>query len=173
MKQWLIRPRVAAGGGRLVVRYPGGATLLWIALAVIGLVFGFATVGSDQPEPALAGLGLGAIGAFVAWFAANPVIVADRTAIEIRPLFGSRSSFRWVEVRAIEVREVRRARGRGASLVVEATEDREAQVDGLWVGATRPTLERMAADLGAFLEEAGIVGPRPGVEAPAPEPEPW
>ena len=153
-----------------MVRYAGGVALGWIGVAVAGLAFGFATAGSDRPEPALAGLGLGAIGAFVAWFAANPVIVADRSGIELRPLFGSRTSFRWAEVRAIKVQEVRRARGRGASLVVEATEDREAQVDGLWVGATRGALEQMAANLDAFLAAEGIPAPRPIAKASVPEP---
>ncbi len=168
--RWLLRPRASRSGGRLAIRYAGGVALAWIGIAVAGLAFGFATVGSDQPEPALAGLGLGAIGAFVAWFAANPVIVADRSGIAVRPLFGSRTSLRWAEVRAIEVREVRRARGRGPTLVIEATEDREAQVDGLWVGATRAALEQMASELDAFLAAEGIAAPRPVAEASALDP---
>lgn len=170
MRAWLLHPRASRSGDRLIVRYAGGIVVLWIGIAVAGLAFGFATVGSDQPEPALAGLGLGAIGAFVAWFAANPVIVADRSGIEVRPLFASRASFRWSDVRAVEVREVRRARGRGATLVVEATEDREAQVDGLWVGATRGALDQMAADLDAFVVAEGIPAPRPVARTSAPEP---
>jgi hypothetical protein len=151
----------------LVVRYAGGIVVLWIGLAVVGLAYGFATVGSDQPEPALAGLGLGAISAFVAWFAANPAIVADRTGIEVRPLFGTRASFRWSEVRSFGVRETRRARGRGPSLVVEATEDRDAQIDGLWVGATRRGLAQMAEQFEGFVGSLGVVpssGAEPGAD---------
>jgi hypothetical protein len=141
----------------LVVRYAGGIVVLWIGLAVLGLVYGFATVGSDQPEPALAGLGLGVISAFVAWFAARPVIVADRTGIG------------WSEVRSVGVRDVRRAAGRGPSLVVEATEDRSAQIDGLWVGATRGALEQIDASVAAFAMSIGVAL-RPDVGEPVDRP---
>jgi hypothetical protein len=153
----------------LVVRYAGGIVVLWIGLAVLGLVYGFATVGSDQPEPALAGLGLGVISAFVAWFAARPVIVADRTGIEVLPLFGTRTAFRWSEVRSVGVRDVRRAAGRGPSLVVEATEDRSAQIDGLWVGATRGALEQIDASVAAFAMSIGVAL-RPDVGEPVDRP---
>lgn len=157
---WLLAPRSAERGGQLVIRYARGIAALWIGLAVVGLVVGFATVGSgDNPEAAFAGLGLGVICTFVSWFAANPAIVADGTGIELHPLFGTKTSFPWDEVRSISVREVRAARGHGPALVVDASEEREAKIDGLWVGATRGNLRRMADRLEEFATSTGVTGP--------------
>jgi hypothetical protein len=167
VKDWLLHPRVQESGDRLVIRYPGAVTLLWIGLAVLGLGFGFVAAGSgDRPESALAGLGLGVISTFVAWFAANPAIVADSTGIRLFPIFGTRTTFGWGEVRSVGVREVRAARGRGPALLVEATEDCEAKIDSLWVGATRPNLEHMAEHLERFA--VPVLGGR-GVFAPEPD----
>jgi hypothetical protein len=155
----------------LVVRYAGAVTVLWIGLAVLGLGIGFATVGSgDNPEAAIAGLGLGVISTFVAWFAANPAIVADQTGVRLFPIFGTRTTFRWDEVRAVGVREVRAARGKGPALVVDATEDREAKIDSLWVGATRSNLQLMEVQLAQFAAARGVAGPTFG--APF-EPDAW
>jgi hypothetical protein len=171
VRDWLLEPRAHESGGRLVVRYAGGIAALWIGLAVFGLGIGFATVGSgDNPEAAFAGLGLGVISTFVAWFAANPAIVADRTGVELRPIFGTRTSFRWEEVRSIGVREVRAARGRGPALVVDATEDREVKIDSLWVGATRRALQRMAEGLEGFVGTLDIAAPTFGFES---APDAW
>lgn len=169
MRDWLLHPRASESGGRLVIRYAGGIVLLWVGLAVVGLGVGFATVGSgDNPEAAFAGLGLGVICTFVAWFAANPAIVADRTGIELHPIFGTRTTFRWDEVRSIGVRDVRAARGRGPALVVDASEDREVKIDSLWVGATRGALQRMAEGLEGFVGTFDIAAPTFGFE-PAPD----
>lgn len=171
VKDWLLRPRARVSGGRLVVRYAGAVALLWLGLAVVGLGLGFATVGSgDAPEAAFAGLGLGVISTFVAWFAANPAVVADQTGIRLFPIFGTRTTFRWDEVRAVGVREVRAARGKGPALVVDATGDREAKIDSLWVGATRSNLELMEAELVQFARAEGVSGPTFGTP---PEPDPW
>lgn len=144
-----------------MVRYAGGVVLVWVGLAVLGLGVGFATVGSgDNAEAAFAGLGLGVICTFVAWFAANPAIVADRTGIRLFPIFGSRTTFRWDEVRTIGVRDVRAARGRGPALVVEATDDREVKIDSLWVGATRTALRLMMDRLDTFVGTIGVPPPR-------------
>ncbi len=157
----MLHPRAGESGGRLVIRYAGGIVALWIGLAVLGLAFGFAAVGSgDNAEAAFAGLGLGVICTFVAWFAANPAIVADRTGIRVSPLFGTRISFRWDEVRSIGVREVRAARGRGPALVVDASEERDVKIDGLWVGATRLNLSRMATELERFVDSLDVIRPR-------------
>ena len=170
MKAWLIEPRATVSGGRLVIRYAGGIALLWIGLAVLGLGIGFATAPTgDNPEAAFAGLGLGIICTFVAWFAANPALIADRTGIELHPLFGTRTSFRWDEVQTIGVHEVRAARGRGPALLVEASEEREAKIDGLWVGATRSNLDRMATQLEAFVASLDVTAPR-FVDEPAEQP---
>lgn len=171
VKDWLLRPRAHTSGGRLVVRYAGAVTLLWIGLAVLGLGLGFATVGSgDNPEAAFAGLGLGVISTFVAWFGANPAVVADPTGIRLFPIFGTRTTFRWDEVRAVGVREVRSARGKGPALVVEASEDREATIDSLWVGLTQASLQRMEQEVERFAAGAGVTGPTFG--APL-DPDPW
>lgn len=161
MKDRVLHPRAREAGGRLVVRYAGGITVLWIGLAVFGLGFGFATVGSGHnPEAAFAGLGLGVISAFVAWFAANPAIVADQAGIEVAPIFGTRTTFRWDEVQAIGVREVRGARGRGPALVIDGTDEREAKIDSLWVGATRGNLDRIAVRIEEFAGSLEIAQPR-------------
>ena len=102
--------------------------------------------------------------------AAIDAIVADGTGIELHPLFGTKTSFRWDEVRSIGVRDVRAARGHGPALVVDASEEREAKIDGLWVGATRGNLRRMADRLEEFAASTGIAGPS---FVAAPEPEPW
>jgi hypothetical protein len=163
---WLIHPRVTESGGRLVIRYAGAVALVWIALAGAGLGLGFATAGSgDNPEAAYAGLGLGVIATFVAWFAVRPAIVADRSGCALAPLFGTRSAYRWDEVRAVGVRRVRGARGRSPALVVDASDDREAKIDGLWVGATRGGLVQMAEQLEAFVGTLDIVAPRFVIEA--------
>ncbi len=160
-RHWMLHPRTSEADGRLVIRYAGGIAALWIGLAVIGLVLGFATVGSgDNLEAAFAGLGLGVISTFVAWFAANPAIVADRTGIRVSPLFGTRTSFRWDEVRRVSLREVRASRGHGPALVLDASEDRDVKIDGLWVGATRPSLCRMATELERFVDSLDVIRPR-------------
>ena len=161
VRDWLLHPRSSESGGRLVIRYAGGIVLLWVGLAVLGLGVGFATVGSgDNPEAAFAGLGLGVICAFVSWFAANPAIVADGTGIELHPIFGTRTTFQWHEVRSIGVRDVRAARGRGPALVVDASDDREAKIDSLWVGSTRSALLVMAGQLQRFASSLDIAPPR-------------
>ena len=158
---WLLKPRASESGGRLVVRYAGGIVLLWLGLAVFGIGIGFGTVGSgDNPEVAFAGLGLGVICTFVAWFAVNPAVVADRTGIALSPLFGTTTTFGWGEVRSIGVRDVRAARGRGPALVVDATDDREARIDSLWVGATRTALVLVAERLEAFVAMLDVLPPR-------------
>jgi len=171
VRDWLLHPRASESGGRLVIRYAGGIVLLWVGLAVAGLGVGFATVGSgDNPEAAFAGLGLGVICTFVAWFAANPAIVADRTGIELHPIFGTRTTFRWDEVRSIGVRDVRAARGRGPALVVDASEDREVKIDSLWVGLTAGSLQRIQDAVERFASSMEVARPAFGFEA---EPDPW
>ena len=148
---WLVRPRASEADGRLVVRYAGGVMLLWWMFAVAGVGYGFATVGGDDAQAAYIGLGLGAICTFVAWFAARPVVVADRSGLAVLPVFGTRTALRWDEVRAIGVRSTRRSRGRGASLEIQATEDREVQIDGAWMGLVASSLRRIDARLGQFI----------------------
>ncbi|MGN6696172.1 MAG: hypothetical protein ACTHN0_18475, partial [Aquihabitans sp.] len=87
----LLRPRADVRDARLVVRYAAVVVLLWIALTVAGLLGGFLAVGDGNTEGGYIGLGLGAICAFVAWFAGRPVITADRAGLAVLPLFGSRS----------------------------------------------------------------------------------
>jgi hypothetical protein len=165
-----MHPRTTVSGGQLVIRYAAAVVLLWIALAVAGLVFGLIAVSGGNTQGGYIGFGLGAICTFVAWFAARPVVRADRSGMAVLPLFGSRTSFHWGEVRVIGVRHVRAARGRGDALVIEATDDREVKVDGLWVGLTRANLRRIQDALAAFAVEAEVARPVFGFE---PEPDPW
>lgn len=166
----LLHPRADASGGRLTIRYAAGIVLLWCALAVIGIVFGFAAIGADNTEGGYIGLGLGAICTFVAWFAARPVVTADVTGIALLPLFGSRTALHWGEVRVIGVRHARAARGRGQALMVDATDDREVKVDGLWVGLTPGNLVRIQDEIERFAGTLEVARPTFGFE---PEPDPW
>lgn len=165
-KAWLLSPRVAQDDGRMVIRYAGGVAAVWIGLAVAGLVFGFRSAGGDDPQAGFIGLGLGVICTFVAWFAARPVVIADRTGLAVLPVFGTRTVLRWSEVRGIGVRRVRAARGRGQALLIDASEDREIKVDGLWVGLGGGALEQIERQIGAFADAIGVVRP-PSVPDPA------
>jgi hypothetical protein len=150
-RAWLLEPRSAERDGRLTISYAGGIALLWSALAAVGIGFGILSVASGaNPESRYIAFGLGAVCTFVAWFAVRPVIVADRSGLAVLPVFGTKVSFRWDEVRGIGVRNSRRARGRGASLEIQAAEDREVKVDGMAVGATSKALSLMERRLRAF-----------------------
>lgn len=166
----LLQARAEASDGRLVVRYPIVVVLGWIGLAIVGLWFGFAAVVDENTEGGYIGFGLSAICVFVASFAARPVVTADRTGMAVLPLFGSRTSFHWGELRAIGVRHVRAARGRGQALVIEAADDREVKVDGLWVGLTGSNLQRIEDAVAAFATAMEVARPAFGFE---PEPERW
>lgn len=156
-KDWLLSPRVTEHDGRMVIRYARAVVLVWIGLAVAGLAFGFASAGGDDAQAGFIGLGLGVICAFVAWFAVRPVVVADRSGMAVLPVFGTRTVVRWSEVRDLGVRHVRAARGRGEALMIEASDDREIKVDGLWVGLTGGALAQIAQHIEAF---AGSIGAR-------------
>lgn len=166
---WL-QPRAVEHDGRLVVRAAAGVVALWCVLAAAGVICGFAAVGAGNTEGGYIGLGLGAVAAFVAWFAVRPVVAADRSGIALLPLFGSRTALSWGEVRVIGVRHVRAARGRGPALLVEATDDREVKVDGLWLGLTAGALLRIQHEIERFAAALDIARPSFGFE---PEPDPW
>lgn len=142
----------------MVIRYASVVVVAWVGLAVAGLVFGFASVG-DEPQAGIFGLLLGVIGAFVAWFAVRPVVVADRTGLAVLPVFGTRTLLRWSEVQGIEVRRVKAARGRGEALMIEASDDREVKVDGLWVGLTGGALHELDHQITGFADSIGVVRP--------------
>lgn len=162
MKAWVAEPRVAERDGRLVVRYAAGVVVLWLALAAVGLVVGFAATSTgDHVELGYLALGLAVIAGFVASFAARPAVVADRTGIALHPIFSGRVAFAWSEVVEVAVRDVRAARGRGPALVVTAADEREARIDSLWVGATRPSLIQMEAALRTFARSIGAGVPDP------------
>jgi hypothetical protein len=165
-----VQPRSQVADGRLVVRYAAGVVLLWIGLAVAGLAFGMAAVSGDNIEGGYIGLGLGVICTFVAWFAGRPVITADQAGLAVLPLFGSRTSLHWGEVRVIGVRHVRAARGRRQALMIDATDDREVKVDGLWVGLTGGALLQIQQAIDGFATAAEVARPVFGFE---PDPDPW
>ncbi|MCU1370337.1 MAG: hypothetical protein JWO77_1531 [Ilumatobacteraceae bacterium] len=168
-KDWLLSPRVDQHDGRMVIRYAGVVVVGWIGLALAGLVFGFRSAGGDDAQAGFIGFGLGVICAFVAWFAARPVVVADRSGLEVLPLFGTRTAIGWSEVQGIAVRRVRAARGRGEALLIEASDDREIRVDGLWVGLTGGALSQIERQIGAFAGAIGVVRPL----EPGPVPDAW
>ena len=154
----LLAPRVAEGDGRIVIRYAPAVVLAWIGLAVGGVAYGFVAVGADQSQGAVIGFAMAAVCTFVAWFAVRPVIVADRTGVTVLPVFGIREVVRWSEVRAVGVRSGRRARGRGISLEVHLSDDRELKVDGLWMGLGAHSLHRIDGALAAFAAHLGVAG---------------
>lgn len=165
-----VQPRATVVNDHLTIRYPLAVVLLWCGLAVAGVVAGFAAVASGNTEGGYIGLGLGAIATFVAWFAVRPVVTADRSGIAVLPLFGSRTALHWGEVRTIGVRRVRAARGRGDALLLEASDDREVRVDGLWLGLTGGNLRRIQDDVDRFAAAQQVARPVFGFE---PEPDPW
>ena len=156
MTGWLLRPRVREAGDRLVVFYPGGVALLWCGLAAVGLVFGVGAASSgDDPEATFIAFGLAAICVFVAWFAVRSIVVADRTGLALLPVFGSQQSFRWHEVRAIGVTDGHSGRRRTTSLEVRASDDRQANVDGWWLGLSDRELRRIQVRLMDFARVHG------------------
>lgn len=160
---WLFAPRASERQGKLLVHYARGVAVAWIALAVVGLVFGYSV---DQTEGGIIGLAMTAICTFVAWFALRPVVVADHTGMAILPVFGSRTAVAWHEIRAIGVRRVRAARGRGEALMIDLSDDREVKVDGLWVGLTAGNLLRIQDLIEAYVVRIDVARPRFG---PAPD----
>lgn len=158
----LLAPRSTEHDGRLVIRYSALVVVAWIGLACAGLAFGFASASGDDSQAGIIGFGMAVICAFVAWFAVRPVVVADRTGLAVLPLFGTRTALRWSEVESIEVRRVRAARGRGEALMIEAADDREIKVDGLWVGLTGGVLADIDARIGAFADSIGVARPVTG-----------
>lgn len=163
----MFAPRSTESDGRLVIRYAAAVVLLWIGLAAAGVVGGFV---AEPGQGRIIGLGMAAICVFVAAFAARPVVIADRTGIEVLPLFGSRTALRWSEVQGMGVRRVRAARGRGEALMIEASDDREIKVDGLWVGLTGGALVQIEQRIGAFADAIGVVRP---LSAPDPVADGW
>lgn len=149
----ILAPRATESDGRLVIRYAVGVVLVWIGLAMAGVVGGFL---AEPGQGRIIGLGLAAICLFVAAFAARPVVVADRTGLAVLPLFGSRTTLRWSEVEGIGVRRVRAARGRGEALMIEASDDREIKVDGLWVGLSGGALSQIEQRIAAFADGIGV-----------------
>jgi hypothetical protein len=152
----LVGPRVTEGDGRIVVRYALAVVLGWIGLAAAGVVYGFVSTGADQAQGGVIGFALAAICTFVASFAVRPVVVADRTGIEVLPVFGTRQAFRWSEVEAAGVRTSRRSRGRGLSLELRLTDDREVKVDGLWMGLGERSLRRIDDAVAGFAVGLGV-----------------
>jgi hypothetical protein len=165
VKDWFLLPRSAEHDGRLVIRYAGIVVIAWLLLAVAGLVFGFRSAGNDDAQAGVIGFGLAVICTFVAWFAARPVVTADRTGVAVLPVFGTRTALRWSEIQATGVRRVRAARGRGQALLIDATDDREIKLDGLWVGLTGSALQQIEHRVGVFADSIGVVRP---VSAPDP-----
>lgn len=158
-KDRLLSPRAEQHDGRLVVRYANAVVVVWIALAIAGLGFGFASVGGDDAQAGIIGLLLGVICTFAAWFAVRPVVVADRSGIAVLPIFGTRTTLRWSEVHAIGVQRVKAARGRGDALMIDASDDREVKVDGLWVGLTGGALRQIEQQITDFADAIGVVRP--------------
>jgi hypothetical protein len=144
---------------RMAIRYPVWVATLWCGLAGISLGVGFLCVGNGAGEASIFALASCLICVFVAWFAARPLLVMDRTGIELRPSFSSRSAFRWSEITSLGLDEVRRGRTRGAAFVVRGAEDREVAVDGAWLGLTAPQLHRLDLTVRHFARSIGVNGP--------------
>lgn len=143
-----------------MVHYAAGVVALWCVLAVAGLGYGIASLVSGGPvESRYLAFGFGVIGAFVASFAVRPIVVADRAGLSVLPVFGSRLAFRWDEIQAVGVRSARRARGRGDSLEILASEDREAKLDGLWLGLTPGALRSIDQHVMAFARSLDLTAP--------------
>ncbi|WP_421119394.1 hypothetical protein ACE2AJ_18865 [Aquihabitans daechungensis] len=144
---------------QMALWYPAWVPALWVALAGGGLALGFLWVRSDDAEASIFALGFGLICGFVAWFAARPLVTMDRSGIELRPSFGARSGFRWSEIASLGLDDVRRGRTRGAAFVVRGADDREAAVDGAWLGLTARELHRLDDAVRHFARSIGVTGP--------------
>lgn len=139
--------------------YPGWVPAVWVGLACGGLALGFLWAASEDAEASIFALGFGLICGFVAWFVARPFVTMDRSGIELRPSFGARSAFRWSEIASVGIDAVRRGRTRGTAFVVRSADDREAVVDGAWLGLTARELHRLDATVRLFARSIGVTGP--------------
>jgi len=151
--------RATGDESRMAIWYPIWVTTLWCGLAGVSLAIGVLCAANDEGEASIFALGSCLICVFVAWFAARPLVVVDRTGIELRPSFSSRSAFRWSEITSLGLEHVRRGRTRSRAFVVRDADDREVAVDGAWLGLTAPQLHRLDETVRRFARSIGVVGP--------------
>lgn len=151
--------RATRGDGQLVLWYPAWVPGLWLSLAVLGVVVGFVDgVAGGDPQASILGIGFALIAGFVSWFAVRPFAAMDRSGLELRPAFGTRTRFGWSEITALGVGTVRRGRSRGTGFTVTGA-DEEASLDGAWLGLTTRQLHRVDGTVRTFARSIGVVGP--------------
>lgn len=144
---------------RMAIWYPFWVATLWPGLAGVSLGIAILCALNDDGEASIFALGSTLICVFVAWFVARPLAVIDRTGIDLRPSFSSRSAFRWSEISSLGLEAARRGRSRGTAFVVRGADDREVSVDGAWLGLTSPQLHRLDVTVRHFARSIGVTGP--------------